>query len=91
MGETFHLWAGLRPISTSRPGIADEGTVKTQVSPPSTVVALGKFAANHYSVSGTSFKKILKMNQFRWDFGLKWNCVRIDAKVMIWVPTKGRL
>ena len=88
---TYRIWARLGQVPTSTLGIADEGTVKTQVDPSSTVSALGKFIVNHYLTLGVSFKRILMKDQFPSNFGQKWDCVGIDVKVMIWIPTKGRL
>ena len=88
---TYRIWARLGQVPTSTLGIADEGTVKTQVDPSSTVSALGKFTVNHYLTLGVSFKRIFRRDQFPSNFGQKWDCVGIDVKVMIWIPTKGRL
>lgn len=68
--------------------MAEVGTVKTRVIPPSTVRALGKSVVELYSVLGASFKRILRRDQFTWDSKQKWGYVGIDANVMIWIPAK---
>ena len=40
-GKTYHIWAGFGPILTSRPRIADEGTVRTRSIPQAQLMPWG--------------------------------------------------
>lgn len=56
-----------------------------------TVSAFGKFFAECYLTFGTSFKRILRNNEFSLGSRQNWDCVENDEKVIIRTPTKERL